>query len=85
MNSFIQHYGYFALFVALGALVGLHPDPLGGRLRLRRGLCTTAVTGHVQFTLWAVIVVGTDRLAGGRGHRLRGGAQRRSHDRRPLG
>jgi membrane protein DedA with SNARE-associated domain len=37
----------------------VHPDPLRGAFGFAGALCTAAVTGHAQFSLWAVIVVGT--------------------------
>ncbi|MHB2027335.1 MAG: DedA family protein [Acidimicrobiales bacterium] len=59
MQSFIQHYGYFALVVLSIATAACIPLPSEVIFVLAGALCTTAVTGHAQFSLWLVIVVGT--------------------------
>lgn len=57
MQTFVQHYGYFALIVLSIATSACIPVPSEITYVLAGALCTTAVTGHVQFTLWGVIVV----------------------------
>ncbi|MFY9782595.1 MAG: DedA family protein [Acidimicrobiales bacterium] len=59
MESFVQSYGYFALIVL--SIVGSCCVPIPSEITfvVAGALCTSAVTGHVQFSLWAVIVVGT--------------------------
>jgi membrane protein DedA with SNARE-associated domain len=57
MNSFIQSYGYFGLFVLAVLSSACIPIPSEVAFGFAGALCTSAVTGHVQFTLWAVIVV----------------------------
>jgi len=59
VQSFITHYGYFALFVLSVLSSACIPIPSEVAYGLAGALCTTAVTGHVRFSLWAVIVVGT--------------------------
>jgi membrane protein DedA with SNARE-associated domain len=59
MSSFIQHYGYVGLFVLAVLSSACIPIPSEVAFGFAGALCTAAVTGHVQFTLWAVIVVGT--------------------------
>lgn len=59
MQTFIQNYGYFALILLSIAGSACVPIPSEVVFVVAGALCTTAVTGHVQFTLWAVIVVGT--------------------------
>jgi membrane protein DedA with SNARE-associated domain len=59
MQSFIQSYGYFALILLSIAGSACIPIPSEVVFVVAGALCTTAVTGHAQFTLWAVIVVGT--------------------------
>lgn len=59
MQSFIQNYGYFALIVLTIATSACIPIPSEIVFVFAGALCTTAVTGHAQFTLWAIIVVGT--------------------------
>lgn len=59
MQSFVQNYGYIALFILAIAESACIPIPSEVTFVVAGALCTAAVTGHVQFTLWAVIVVGT--------------------------
>ncbi len=59
MQSFIQHYGYYALFVLSVFSSACIPIPSEVAYGFAGALCTAAVTGHVRFTLWGVIVVGT--------------------------
>lgn len=59
MQSFVQNYGYFALIVLSIASSACIPIPSEITFVVAGALCTTAVTGHVQMTLWAVIVIGT--------------------------
>jgi membrane protein DedA with SNARE-associated domain len=59
VQSFIQSYGYFALIVLTIATSACIPIPSEIIFVFAGALCTTAVTGHAQFTLWAIIVVGT--------------------------
>lgn len=59
MQSFVQSYGYFALIVLSIASSACIPIPSEVTFVVAGALCTTAVTGHAQFTLWAVIVIGT--------------------------
>jgi len=57
VQSFITHYGYFALFVLSVLSSACIPIPSEVAYGFAGALCTTAVTGHVRFSLWAVIVV----------------------------
>lgn len=59
VQSFITHYGYFALFVLSVLSSACIPIPSEVAYGFAGALCTTAVTGHVRFSIWAVIVVGT--------------------------
>ena len=59
VQSFIQNYGYFALIVLTIATSACIPIPSEIIFVFAGALCTSAVTGHVQFSLWAIIVVGT--------------------------
>jgi membrane protein DedA with SNARE-associated domain len=59
VQSFITHYGYFALFLLSVASSACIPIPSEVAFGFAGALCTTAVTGHVRFSLWAVIVVAT--------------------------
>lgn len=56
MQAFIQHYGYFALVALSFSTSACIPIPSEVTYVVAGALCTTAVTGHVQFSLWAVIV-----------------------------
>jgi membrane protein DedA with SNARE-associated domain len=56
MQTFIQHYGYFALIVLSIATSACIPIPSEVTYVVAGALCTTAVAGHVQFTLWGVIL-----------------------------
>jgi len=59
MQSFVQSYGYFALIVLSIVESACVPLPSEVTFGFAGALCTTAITGHAQFTLWAVILVGT--------------------------
>ncbi len=59
MQSFIQHYGYFALFALSVLSSACIPIPSEVAYGFAGALCTAAVTGHVRFTLWGVILIGT--------------------------
>jgi membrane protein DedA with SNARE-associated domain len=59
VQSFITHYGYFALFVLSILSSACIPIPSEVAYGFAGALCTTAITGHARFSLWAVIVVGT--------------------------
>ncbi|HUY15921.1 MAG TPA: DedA family protein [Acidimicrobiales bacterium] len=59
MQSFVQNYGYWALLLLSIAESACVPIPSEVTFVVAGALCTTAVTGHVQFSLWAVIVIGT--------------------------
>ena len=59
MESFVQNYGYFALFFLSVLSSACVPVPSEITYVLAGALCTTAVTGHVQLTLWLVIVMAT--------------------------
>ncbi|MGA2294290.1 MAG: DedA family protein [Acidimicrobiales bacterium] len=59
MSSFIQHYGYFGLFVLSVLSSACIPIPSEVAYGFAGALCTSALTGHTHFSLWAVIVVGT--------------------------
>jgi membrane protein DedA with SNARE-associated domain len=59
MQSFVQNYGYFALIVLSIVSSACIPIPSEVTFVVAGALCTAAVTGHVQFALWAVILIGT--------------------------
>ncbi len=59
MQSFVQSYGYLALFVLAVLESACIPIPSEVTFGFAGALATTAVTGHAQFTLWAIIVIGT--------------------------
>lgn len=59
MESFIQNYGYVALIVLSIATSACVPIPSEIIFVFAGALCTSAVTGHAQFTLWGIIVAGT--------------------------
>ena len=60
MQSFVQHYGYVALIVLVHrGIVPAFPFPRRSPSSSPGRSARRAVTGHVQFALWAVIVVGT--------------------------
>jgi membrane protein DedA with SNARE-associated domain len=59
MQSFVQSYGYFALIVLSIVESACVPIPSEVTFGFAGALCTTAITGHAQFSLWAVILVGT--------------------------
>jgi membrane protein DedA with SNARE-associated domain len=59
VQSFVQNYGYFALFLLALASAACVPIPSEVFFVFAGALSTAAVTGHAQFALWAVIVIGT--------------------------
>jgi membrane protein DedA with SNARE-associated domain len=59
MQSFVQNYGYLALFLLAVAESALVPIPSEITFGFAGALATTAVTGHAQFTIWGIIVIGT--------------------------
>ena len=59
MQSFVQSYGYFALIVLSIAESACAPIPSEVTFGFAGALCTTAITGDAQFSLWAVILIGT--------------------------
>ena len=59
MQSFVQSYGYWALLLLSIAESACVPIPSEVTFVVAGALCTAAVTGHVQFSLWAVILIGT--------------------------
>jgi membrane protein DedA with SNARE-associated domain len=59
MSTFIHHYGYLGLFVLSVLSSACIPIPSEVAYGFAGAACTTALTGHAQFSLWAVIVVGT--------------------------
>lgn len=59
MQSFVQSYGYFALIVLSIAESACAPIPSEVTFGFAGALCTTAITGHAQFSVWAVILIGT--------------------------
>ena len=58
MSSFVQHYGYFALFILAIAESALIPIPSEVTFAFAGALATSAVTGHAQFSILGIIVVG---------------------------
>ena len=58
MSSFVQHYGYFALFILAIAESALIPIPSEVTFGFAGALATSAVTGHAQFSILGIIVVG---------------------------
>lgn len=59
MSSFISHYGYLGIFLASVLSSACIPIPSEVAYGFAGALCTAALTGHVRFSLWGVIVVGT--------------------------
>lgn len=59
VQSFITHYGYWALFVLSVLSSACIPIPSEVAYGFAGALCTTALSQHARFSLWAVIVVGT--------------------------
>ena len=59
MSSFVQSYGYWALLLLAIVESACLPIPSEVTFGFAGALCTVAVTGHAQFSMWAVIVVGT--------------------------
>ena len=58
MSSFVQHYGYLALFLLAIAESALIPIPSEVTFGFAGALTTAAVTGHAQLSILGVIVVG---------------------------
>jgi membrane protein DedA with SNARE-associated domain len=58
MSSFVSHYGYLGLFLISVLSSACIPIPSEVAYGFAGALCTTALTGHVRFSLWAVILVG---------------------------
>jgi len=58
MQSFVSHYGYLGLFIASVLSSACIPVPSEIFYGFAGALCTTALTGHAKFSIWAVIVVG---------------------------
>lgn len=58
MSSFVQHYGYLALFLLAIAESALVPIPSEVTFGFAGALTTSAVTGHAQFSLLGIVVVG---------------------------
>lgn len=58
MSSFVQQYGYFALFILAIAESALIPIPSEVTFGFAGALATSAVTGHAQFSILGIIVVG---------------------------
>ncbi|MDE3044546.1 MAG: DedA family protein [Acidobacteriota bacterium] len=59
MQSFVQNYGYFALIVLSIVESAMAPIPSEVTFGFAGALCTSAILGHPQFSVWAVIVIGT--------------------------
>ncbi len=59
MQSFVQQLRLLRADPLVDRELGCIPIPSEITFVVAGALCTTAVTGHAQFTLWAVIVVGT--------------------------
>lgn len=59
MQSFVQNYGYFALIVLSIVESAMAPIPSEVTFGFAGALCTTAVLGHAEFSIWAVILIGT--------------------------
>jgi membrane protein DedA with SNARE-associated domain len=59
MQSFVQNYGYFALLLLSISESACVPIPSEVTFGFAGALCTTAITGHAQFSIWAVILIGT--------------------------
>jgi membrane protein DedA with SNARE-associated domain len=59
MQTFVQNYGYLALIILSIVSSACIPIPSEITFVVAGALCTAAVTGHVQMTLWLVIVIGT--------------------------
>lgn len=59
MQSFINHYGYFGLFVLSLLSSACFPIPSEVAYGFAGALCTTALTKHAQFNLAGVIIIGT--------------------------
>ncbi len=59
MQSFVQSYGYLALVILSIVESACAPIPSEVTFGFAGALCTAAVTGHAQFSLPWVIVIGT--------------------------
>ncbi len=58
MSSFVQNYGYLALFLLAIGESALVPVPSEVTFGFAGALTTAAVTGHAQFSILGVLVVG---------------------------
>ena len=58
MSSFVQHYGYLALFLLAIAESALIPIPSEVTFGFAGALTTAAVTGHAQLSITGVVIVG---------------------------
>ena len=59
MSSFVQNYGYWALLFLAVIESACAPIPSEVTFGFAGALCTSAVLGHAQFSMWAVILIGT--------------------------
>jgi membrane protein DedA with SNARE-associated domain len=59
MQSFVQHYGYWGLFVASVLSSACIPVPSEIFYGFAGALCTTALAAHARFNFVSVIIVGT--------------------------
>ena len=59
VQSFVQNYGYFALIVLSIIESACAPIPSEVTFGFAGALCTSAILGHPQFSVWAVILIGT--------------------------
>jgi len=59
MQTFIQHSGYWALFVVAALTSACIPIPSEVAFGYAGAFCTVAVAGAHPFNIWAVIAVGT--------------------------
>ena len=59
MQSFVQHYGYWGLFLASVLSSACIPVPSEIFYGFAGALCTTALAAHARFSMVSVIVVGT--------------------------
>jgi membrane protein DedA with SNARE-associated domain len=59
MQSFVQHYGYWGLFLASVLSSACIPVPSEIFYGFAGALCTTALAAHARFSMVTVIVVGT--------------------------
>ncbi len=59
VQSFVQNYGYFALIILSIVESAMAPIPSEVTFGFAGALCTAAVTGHAQFSVLNVIIIGT--------------------------